>query len=223
MSGTLAQQLRQFHQAMLGRYGPQHWWPARAPFEVVVGAVLTQNTSWTNVEQAIARLDAAGALDPHVLDAMPPGRLAELIRPAGYYNLKARRLKELVGWLVAAYDGDLERMRRVPPAAMREQLLAVRGVGPETADSILLYALGHPVFVVDAYTYRVVVRHGLLAPPTDYDELKGLFQDHLPADAAMFNEYHALLVRVGKEHCRRRARCEACPLQAFPHDPEAPL
>jgi len=221
MSGSVHQQLRDLYEALFDRYGPQSWWPARTPFEMIVGAVLTQNTNWGNVEKAIGRLASAGALDPAAIDAMGADRLAEAIRPAGYFNVKARRLKNLVRWMVESYGGDVERMRQVGPGQMREELLGVKGIGPETADSILLYALGHPRFVVDAYTCRVAVRHGLLAPPVDYDGLQALFQDHLSADTALFNEYHALLVRVGKEHCKVRARCEGCPLERFPHDTEA--
>ncbi len=221
MSADTTRQLRAMYDALRNRYGPQHWWPARTPFEVVVGAVLTQNTNWTNVEKAIARLADAAALDPHAIDGMEPARLAELIRPAGYFNVKARRLKNLVGWMVAEFDGDIERMRSEPPGTMRRRLLAVNGVGRETADSILLYALGHPRFVVDAYTFRVAARHGLIAAPADYDELQAVFEDRLESDAALFNEYHALLVRVGKEQCRPRARCQGCPLERFPHDAEA--
>ena len=218
MGESAGQTLNRLYEAMMRRYGPQSWWPARTPFEVIVGAVLVQNTSWTNVATAIARLDAAGALTPAAIHALPHDRLAELIRPAGYYNVKARRLANLVAWMVQAHGGEVERMKAVPPNAMREQLLDVHGVGPETADSIMLYALGHPRFVVDAYTFRIVVRHGLLSPPVEYEELQALFEDHLPADAAVFNEFHALLVQVGKNHCKPRARCEGCPLEEFPHD-----
>lgn len=211
--------VRQFYEALLARYGPQSWWPASTgPFEVIVGAVLTQNTNWLNVEKAIARLACAGVLSPHAMAALPADRLGELIRPAGYYNVKARRLGNLLAWMIDAYDGDVERMKQVCPNAMRTQLLQVSGIGPETADSILLYALGHSRFVVDAYTFRVAVRHGLLCPPAEYDELQAVFEDRLEPDATMFNEYHALLVRVGKEHCRPRARCEGCPLERFDHD-----
>ncbi|MCG3179556.1 MAG: Endonuclease III [Phycisphaerae bacterium] len=216
-----AKRLREFYDALLERFGPQHWWPADSPFEVVVGAVLTQNTSWKNVEKAVARLAAAGALSPHAIDALPIEALAEIIRPAGYYNIKARRLQGLVRWMIADYGGDLERMKSAHPATLREQLLAVKGIGPETADAILLYALGVPRFVVDAYTFRVAARHGLLLPPADYDELQSLFEGNLAPDAAMFNEFHALLVAVGKEHCRKQARCEGCPLERFSHDPQA--
>lgn len=222
MSDSTATTLLGFYDALLARFGPQAWWPsATGPFEVIVGAVLTQNTNWGNVEKALARLRAAGVLEPHALAALPIDRLAELIRPAGYYNIKARRLTNLLGWMIEQFDGDIERMKRVGPDAMRRMLLEVNGIGPETADSIMLYALGHPRFVVDAYTFRVAARHGLICPPTDYHELQAVFEDRLPADAAMFNEYHALLVRVGKEFCRPRARCDGCPLQPFPHDATA--
>lgn len=221
MSTRTGQTLQQFFDAMNAHFGPQHWWPGGSPFEIIVGAVLTQNTSWTNVEKAIARLLAAGAMDLHVIDAMDVDQLAALIQPAGYFNVKARRLKNLVRWMVQAYDGDIDAMRRAPLRAMRAALLEVNGIGPETADSILLYALNQPSFVVDAYTYRVAVRHGLICPPTDYDELQATFADHLAADATLFNEFHALLVRVGKDFCRPRARCNGCPLEPFPHDPEA--
>ena len=223
MGRSAAEQIRVFYEVLLDRYGPQHWWPAHTPFEVIVGAVLTQNTNWGNVERAIERLRQADALTPAAIDAMAPADLAERIRSAGYFNVKARRLKALVAWLVRDYDGDVERMRRVEPAAMRRQLLTVHGVGRETADSILLYALGHARFVVDAYTFRVAARHGLIDPfdSGGYDELQAVFEDRLGADAALFNEYHALLVRVGKEQCRPRARCAGCPLEEFPHDAEA--
>lgn len=221
MGKSTATMLQAFFDAMLARFGPQEWWPGESPFEVMVGAVLTQNTSWSNVEKAIARLKAAGALSPRAIDAMDPAELAELIRPAGYFNVKARRLKNLVAWMVAEFGGSVARMRKVDAGEMRRRLLEVKGVGRETADSILLYALDHARFVVDAYTFRVAARHGLVAPPADYDELQALFEDHLPHDADLFNEYHALLVAVGKTHCRPTARCDDCPLASFPHDESA--
>ena len=223
MATYTADVLRQFYDALYERYGAQQWWPADTPLEVMVGAVLTQNTNWQNVERAIARLRAADLLDVAALHTVPTDRLAELIRPAGYFNVKARRLKSLIDMIWQGYDGDLTRMFAQPMAELRETLLSARGVGPETADSILLYAGGHPTFVVDAYTCRVVVRHGLLDAQAGYDDLKQLFEDALEADAALYNEYHALLVRVGKEHCRRRARCDGCPLARFEHDPETAI
>lgn len=221
MGKSTATTLQAFFDAMLARFGPQEWWPGESPFEVMVGAVLTQNTNWSNVEKAIARLKSAGALTPRAIDAMDSAELAELIRPAGYFNVKARRLKNLVAWMVADFGGSIARMRKVDPGEMRRRLLEVKGVGRETADSILLYALDHARFVVDAYTFRVAARHGLVAPPADYDELQSLFEDHLPHDADLFNEYHALLVAVGKTHCRPTARCDDCPLAPFPHDATA--
>jgi len=198
---------------MFHAYGPQHWWPARTRFEVVVGAVLTQNTAWTNVEKAMARLRAAGALRPAPLAALPRPRLAALIRSAGYYNIKAKRLQNLLRFLRRRCGLRLSRLFRAAPQALRRDLLAVNGIGPETADSILLYAGDIPIFVVDAYTRRILARHGLLRPGAGYDETQALFTAHLPRDVALFNEYHALLVMVGKDYCRSVPRCETCPLR----------
>ena len=223
MATYTADVLRQFYDALYQRYGPQRWWPADTPLEVMVGAVLTQNTNWKNVERAIARLRAADLLDLAALHTVPTDRLAELIRPAGYFNVKARRLKSLIDMVWRGYDGDLAGMFAQPMAELREVLLSVRGVGPETADSVLLYAGGCPTFVGDAYTYRVVVRHGLADAQSGYEDLKQLFEDALEPDVDLYNEYHALLVRVGKEHCRRRARCDGCPLDRFEHDPQTPV
>jgi len=201
---------------LMGRFGPQGWWPGETPFEVMIGAILTQNTNWTNVEKAIANLQREADFSPHGLLALPPGRLAELIRPSGYFNQKAAKLRDFLEFYLRSTGGEKRRMRRRPLAALRRDLLAVRGIGPETADSILLYALGKPVFVVDAYTRRVLSRHGACRPDASYDELQRLFMDHLPPDAALFNEFHALLVRVGKEHCRKSVpRCEGCPLEGL--------
>ena len=193
--------------------GPQHWWPARTRFEVVVGAMLTQNTAWTNVEKAIATLRAAGALRPAALTALPRARLARLTRAAGYYNIKARRVQNLLRYLRRRCALRLSRLFRMDPGVVRRELLAVNGVGPETADSILLYAGGVPVFVVDAYTRRILTRHGLVRPAATYEEIQALFMAHLPRDAALFNEYHALLVMVGKDYCRTVPRCDGCPLR----------
>lgn len=205
------------YRGLLAGYGPQGWWPARTPFEVIVGAILTQNTSWRNVERAIASLRAARALAPGPMLELPEVRLAALIRPAGYYRVKARRLRNLLGHLARRHGGSVARMLRTPSRPLREELLAVSGIGPETADSILLYAAGRPVFVVDAYTRRVLSRHGLCRPDERYDRVQAVFTGALPPDAALFNEYHALLVRLGKEHCRPRApRCADCPIGAGP-------
>jgi len=205
---------------MFRAYGPRHWWPGETPLEVIVGAVLTQNTAWSNVERAIANLKSAGALDWHRLDRMDHARLAELIRPAGYFNVKARRLKNLVRWIVQRFDGDLKAMFAVPTSSLREELLGVSGIGRETADSILLYAGGHATFVVDAYTARILRRHGLIDEQADYEQIKEVFEANLPEDPALFNEYHALLVEVGKRCCRpRNPRCGECPLDPFDHTP----
>lgn len=205
--------LMRLYDLMFRAYGPQHWWPARTRFEVVVGAVLTQNTAWTNVEKAIARLRAARALRPASLAALPRPRLAALIRSAGYYNIKAKRLQNLLRYLRRRCALRLSRLFRAAPEALRGELLAVNGIGPETADSILLYAGDIPIFVVDAYTRRILARHGILRPDASYDETQALFMAHLPQDAGLFNEYHALLVMVGKDYCRSVPRCEACPLR----------
>jgi len=212
--------LLQFYQTLLDRYGPQHWWPGETPFEVMVGAVLTQNTNWHNVEKAIANLKAAHLLDPHALDQIPPARLAPYIRPAGYFNIKARRLKNLVRWLCRQCDGDIAALARRPLASLREDLLAINGIGRETADSLLLYALNKPTFVVDAYTYRVLVRHHCIDADSDYEQVKDFCQSRLTEDVALYNEFHALLVRVGKEQCKPRAQCTGCPLQSFAHSTE---
>ncbi|MCK6486057.1 MAG: endonuclease III domain-containing protein [Phycisphaerae bacterium] len=207
--------------ALLTAWGPQHWWPGQTPLEVIVGAILTQNTNWKNVERAIARLREHGMLDWQELHVATAEELAELIRTAGTYRVKARRLKAFVEFLFARHGGRLENMKRVATAELRRQLLAVPGIGPETADAILLYALGRPVFVVDAYTRRVLLRHRLIDERASYEDIQRLFESVLPRDTAMFNEYHALLVEVGKRHCRPSARCAGCPLDGFPHDEEA--
>jgi endonuclease-3 related protein len=209
----IADRLNEIYDLLLEAYGPQNWWPAESPLEVLVGAVLTQNTNWSGVKKAMASLKRHNLLNTHKLQAIPTEDLAGLIKPAGYYNLKARRLKNLIEFVTEAYSGDLETMGQTETDRLRKELLAVNGVGPETADSILLYALQKPVFVVDTYTYRVMSRHGLVGEEVSYDELQELFIQHLPLDMALFNEYHALLVRVGKLHCQPKPRCQRCPLE----------
>ncbi|HSA77996.1 MAG TPA: endonuclease III domain-containing protein [Nitrospirota bacterium] len=200
--------------ALLREYGPQGWWPGDSPFEVMVGAVLTQNTAWSNVEKAIVNLKHARALRVAPFRRLRLGELAGLIRPSGYYNIKAKRLVSLMDFLGERYGGSLTRMFRDNTVKLREGLLSVNGIGPETADSIMLYAGGHPVFVVDAYTKRVLLRHGLLSGTEGYHEVQRLFVENLPQDPKLFNEYHALLVLVGKRHCRKSApRCDGCPLK----------
>lgn len=221
-----AKGLRAYHDSLFVALGPQHWWPASksgGPFEVIVGAILTQSTAWSNVERAIANLRRARRLTPRAIERVPLPRLARLIRPSGYFRQKAKKLKAFVRFLRAGYGGSLARMFRTPTAELREQLLAVHGIGPETADSILLYAGRHPVFVVDAYTRRVLLRHGLIAekptrllPGSSYEEMRAFFESSLPRDAQLFNEFHALLVHVGKDWCRpREPKCDTCPLRPF--------
>lgn len=209
LTGNLIEIYNRLYEA----YGPQNWWPADTPLEVMVGAVLTQNTSWRGAAQAVANLKREGVLGIADLQALDSGKLAELIRPAGYFNVKARRLKNLIGFAAEAFNGDLKAVSRLSTSELREQLLGVHGVGPETADSILLYAFQRPIFVVDAYTRRVMSRHGLIHQAAGYDLLQQLFMEHLAHDASLFNEYHALLVRVGKERCKRKPRCRGCPLE----------
>jgi endonuclease-3 related protein len=217
--------LAQVYDRLLAAYGPQHWWPGEFHFEVLVGAVLVQNTAWQNVRRAIDNLRREDLLEPRALYDLPLEELEEKIRPAGYFRVKARRLRNVLAFLVKRYRGSLEAMFRTSLAELREQLLEINGIGPETADSILLYAGGLPTFVVDTYTHRVFARHGWIGFDADYYEIKDLFESGLPLEAPLFNEYHALLVRVGKEHCRKTPRCEGCPLAELlppggPLDPE---
>jgi endonuclease-3 related protein len=233
--GRLTRDLRRAYGLMRARFGHQHWWPGETPFEVCVGAILTQNTAWSNVERAIANLKAAQVLKPGKLFALPEPKLAELLRPAGYFNVKARRLRSFLGVLVETFGGDLKKLFAGETAVVRERLLAVNGVGPETADSLLLYAGGHHSFVIDAYTKRIFQRHGwnqkvkgqLLKAERvrteldgfTYDELQALCESALgqkPGAARLdyWRDYHAQLVMVGKHFCRARApRCDQCPLQ----------
>ncbi len=210
--------LRGMYEALLERFGPQNWWPAESRTEMIIGAILTQNTNWKNVERALANLRRQGLLDLAALHATPVDALAQLIRPAGYYNVKARRLRNLVDFICRGYDCDLDAFFALPGHRLREELLSVTGVGRETADSIVLYAAHKPTFVVDAYTARILRRHFLVDETADYDQIKELFESALPADAPLFNEYHALIVMCGKDYCRPRALCEHCPLNGFEHD-----
>ncbi|HHL40484.1 MAG TPA: endonuclease III domain-containing protein [Deltaproteobacteria bacterium] len=208
--------LRAFYDALFASFGPQHWWPGRTRFEVVVGAILTQNTAWTNVEKAIARLRERRMLTAEALHRATPGEIAGLIRPAGYFNVKAARLKAFTDRLFERHGGSLRRLFRLDDGALRKELLSVKGIGPETADSIMLYAARRAVFVIDAYTKRILTRHGLADHAADYAGLQRLFMDNLPPDTALFNEYHALLVKAGKDFCRPAApRCGPCPLNPY--------
>lgn len=199
-------------------YGPQRWWPAPTPLEVVVGAILTQNTAWTNVVRAITRLREQDALDWVRLRDLPEAELASMIRSAGTFRVKAARLKAFVAVLWADYGGSLDAMLAGPVPEARARLLAIKGIGPETADAILLYAGGRASFVIDAYTRRILRRHRIIEGAEPYDVVRALFHDSIPPDASVYNEYHALLVELGKRHCRTRARCEGCPLADLPHD-----
>ncbi len=204
------------YRALLRAFGQQQWWPGDTPFEVMVGAVLTQNTAWGNVEKAIANLKKSGCLSMAGFRRLAPRKLAALIRPSGYYNIKAKRLTNLMAFLTGRYGGRLARMFRDKPGELRKGLLSVNGIGPETADSIMLYAGGHPVFVVDAYTRRIFGRHGLVSGSDGYHTIQLLFMENLPRDPGLFNEYHALLVKLGKIHCKKSApRCNGCPLEPF--------
>jgi endonuclease-3 related protein len=216
---TPAKSLRRAYRLMRARFGHQHWWPGETPFEVCVGAILTQNTAWSNVERAIANLKAAGALEPRKLFALPEPRLAELLRPAGYFNVKARRLRAFLRVLVEEHDARLERLFAGATPLVRDRLLAINGIGPETADSMLLYAGGHLSFVIDAYTKRIFHRHAWCDSEADYDALQArcVGSLSLPPRAARLDywqDYHAQLVMVGKHFCRsRQPRCEECPLR----------
>ena len=203
---------------MLERYGPQHWWPGETKLEIVVGAVLTQNTAWKNVELAIENLREAQVLSLAAINQILIEELQELIRPAGYFRLKSRRLKNLTSFIEDKF-GSLEDMFQLDQMELRERLLSVNGIGPETADSILLYAGEYPTFVIDAYTHRIAKRHGWIEYEADYHALKSFFEERLPADEKLFNEFHALIVRVGKDHCRKQPKCEQCPLaEMLPSD-----
>jgi len=216
VTGTL---LDVYHR-LLDRYGPQHWWPADSPFEVMIGAILTQSAAWANVEKAIHNLKARDALSINALRRLPVEELARLVYPSGYYNAKAGKIKALVQWLAERYEGDLDKLLALDVPLLRRDLLSVRGVGEETADSIILYAAGKPVFVIDAYTRRILRRLGL-APPTDsYAAFQDLFMQHLPHHEALFNEYHALLVRHGKEACKKAPHCQQCCLASLCSAPE---
>lgn len=219
MSNTSAR-LLEIYEALLKAYGPQGWWPADSPAEMIIGAILVQHTAWANVEQAIRRLNQAGLLDFRALDETEHAELASLIRPAGTPKVKAERLKAFAHWLGRRYDYDPGALADQVDEDLRSQLLNVKGIGPETADCIMLYAAGKPAFVVDAYASRLLTRHLLAPKQASHQQLRALVMSNLPPDAVLFNEYHALLVRVGKLHCRKSACCDGCPLDHLHHDPE---
>jgi len=237
-------EIPEYYTALLSRYGPQNWWPARSRFEVIVGAYLTQNTNWSNVEKAMVNLRRARRLSVSAMRATPIDALETLVRPSGYFRQKARNLKTFISFLDRQYSGSLTRMFAEPTAKLRAELLELNGVGPETADSILLYAGNHPVFVVDAYTRRVLLRHGIIHEKTGYEEIRAMIEQAISNSEAEslvakdvvfdprhpvsrmsssartelaqhFNELHALIVRVGNHYCRAKQICEGCPLQSF--------
>jgi endonuclease-3 related protein len=212
MARDARRRLVEVYERLAAHFGPTHWWPGDSAFEIAVGAVLTQNTAWTNVEKAIENLKRARALSPKAILACDEEKLHELLRPSGYFRVKTKRLRSFCAYLVDRYGGSMARMARRPLAALRQELLGVDGIGPETADDILLYACEKPVFVVDAYTRRIFSRHGLVAPDTGYEALRAFFERNLDADLHVFKEYHGLIVYTGKDFCRRSPQCEACPL-----------
>lgn len=215
MASTAAR-LREIYELLDEHFGPLYWWPAQTPFEVVVGAVLTQNTNWKNVEKSIDSLKQAGLLSFETMLFMSETELAGYIRSSGYYNLKARRLKNLLHMIETDYGGSLEALFGDDTSRARQALLTVKGVGPETADSILLYGGKHPIFVVDTYTHRILSRHNLIPEICDYQTIHDLFMDNLEHSAPMFNQYHALLVRTAKEYCKKsNPLCDDCPLNGF--------
>ena len=204
--------LQGVYQQLYSHYGPQHWWPADSPFEVMVGAVLTQNTAWSNVEKAITNLQEHQALDPAVIVSASRDELAHWLRPSGYFNVKASRLQHLCTWYIEA--GGYDSLVQLDTASLRQALLSVHGVGPETADDILLYAFERPVFVIDAYTRRLFARLGLFKGAEPYEAMRARVEESLGQDVGLFNEFHALIVHHAKEFCRVRPRCTGCTLSA---------
>jgi endonuclease III related protein len=216
--------LRDYYETLFAAHGPQHWWPGGTPFEVIVGAILVQNTSWTNVEPAIENMRRERLLTPRAIESTSLSHLEKLIRSSGYFRQKAKKLKAFVCFLRAEYQGSVAKMSRAETQTLRAQLLGIHGIGPETADSILLYAAGHPVFVIDAYTRRILERHGYQlhsthgdkVRPYGYEDIRAIFETELPRDARLYNEFHALIVQTGKLYCRpKNPTCNVCPLHIF--------
>ena len=198
---------------MYKQFGPLKWWPGNSPFEIMVGAILTQNTSWTNVEHAINNLKSEELLEPYKLFYLENSKLSELIRPSGFYNVKTRRLKNFIYFFINEYEADIEKMKEEDLWDLRGKLLSLEGIGKETADSILLYALNMPVFVIDAYTKRIFSRHNIVSSDIDYGEFQDIFMTNLPQDADFYNEYHAQIVYTGKNFCKKKPLCSGCPLE----------
>ncbi|MCK5186089.1 MAG: endonuclease III domain-containing protein [Deltaproteobacteria bacterium] len=210
-----SKKLLKIYQKLYNAIGPRHWWPGDSPFEVIIGAILTQNTSWKNVETAIKALKEYNLLDPVRLLKVDEGILANTIKSSGFFNIKTKRIKNFIRFLFENYQGSLEKMFSENLTPLREKLLKINGIGPETADSILLYAGGKPIFVVDAYTRKILLRHNLISKAAGYSETQALFMENLEKDVRMFNEYHALLVYVGKYFCKRIPGCENCPMRGL--------
>jgi len=209
----MTNRLNLIYKKLYAYFGPQYWWPADGAFEVIIGAILTQNTNWSNVEKAIANLKENKLLEPVKLYKLSQEKLAGYIRPSGYYNIKAKRLRDFLDFFFKFYQGDFKKMASSGKNILRQRLLSVRGIGPETADSILLYALDKPIFVIDAYTRRILSRHRFILGSADYAEVQGLFMHALRPSARLFNEYHALLVKLAKEFCfKNKPDCQHCPL-----------
>jgi len=204
--------LEKMYALMAAHYGPTHWWPGDTAFEIAVGAVLTQNTAWTNVERAIENLKAGKLLTPQAILSCPDETLEQALVPSGYFRVKTKRLRSFCDYLMKSYQGSMRRMANVPLEKLRPELLGVHGIGPETADDILLYACGKQVFVVDAYTRRIFSRHGLVHEDVPYEDLRAFFESRLNPDVFTFKEYHGLIVWTGKDFCRRTPHCEECPL-----------
>ena len=198
---------------MLDHFGPQRWWPGESELEMMVGAILTQNTNWNNVEKAIENLKIKNLLSIEALYRVPADVLAESIRPAGYFNIKAGRLKNLITFIMKTYKGEIAWLFSEDMEKLKQGFLSIKGIGPETADSIMLYAFKYPVFVIDTYTHRIITRHGLADEQSTYYDLQELFMNNLPEDEKLFNEFHALIVKTGKEYCRKNPHCDICPLE----------
>ena len=214
---ALNKRITNIFEYLFGHYGPQNWWPADDAFECAIGAILTQNTSWKNAELAINNIKSKMSLNIRNISDIPVEKLSQLIKPSGYYNQKVLRLKRLVGFLNKEFDGKWENMLHINKNELRHKLLSIKGIGPETADTILLYALNKPVFIADKYTYRIFYRHGIIPRNCSYEEMQKIFTENLVEDSWLFNEYHALIVRLGKNHCGKKANCHKCPLDKDSH------
>lgn len=214
---SLSQTPLNIYHSLMARYGPQHWWPATESFEIIIGAILTQSAAWGNVEKALANLKSAKSLSPEALRQLPLSELASLIYPCGYYNAKALKLKAFAHWLGENYNDNLDKLFANNTNSLRQQLLSIHGIGQETADSIILYAANKPIFVVDAYTRRIINRLGLAPASNSYTDYQALFMHNLPTDTQLFNEYHALLVQMAKDACRTHPLCQQCCLSNICH------